>query len=101
MRLNTLRDMPTDATLGDLLKARGDLILSLGAKEVLRRFRGNTFEIIWRGDDGEFCMQLRENEVEAFRLAKFVSKHGVLPPSARRERKTLRGLVAIDLGKAV
>ncbi len=94
MRLN---DSPR--TLADFHTRKGDTIFSLGACETTVRFAGTAFLIIYADVDGGVQSLMRTKDADAWRLAIFISRHGCLPPSARKERKTLTGLQAIELGK--
>jgi hypothetical protein len=95
MRLNN-----SPQTLADFHTRKGDTIFSLGATEVSVRFTGTLFLVLYVDVDGGVQSLMRTKDADAWRLAIFISRHGVLPPSAQRKQAiTRRGMQAIELGK--
>ena len=92
MKLNT-ESYPPSLTLRDLHLERGDYVLASRWGDVVVKFLGSAWLVVFRDACGVACEHLSTKDADAFYIARFVAEWGALPVNTLKSRKpTLRGL---------
>lgn len=97
MRLNTAH-FPPELTLRDLHLSAGDYVFASRYGDVRVKYCGTSWIVVWRDAVGVARQVVKTTDADAYRCARRLQEFGVLPVE-RKERRTIRGLQAIELGK--